>query len=456
MRGSGALVALLFCALPSLSQEPAPGRMVEKVICRDSPTKSYALYLPSAYTQDRAWPVLYVFDSQGIPSEEPLIARFVPGAERFGWIVASSNDSANAVPMDENIRSLGAMWADTHARFSIDDRRAYGFGFSGMARMITMAALRSPDTLKGVIVAGSGFPVGLKPAKEARFPYFAITGETDFSYYELLDLEGQLAEAGFTHHLEVYDGSHQWPPAEVASRAMAWLELLAMRSGVKPKDPSLLAGLWDEELNRAQVLERDRDWWRAWRAYRAMTLDFADLVDVTPAKQRLAAIEKDPTFQRRLKERAARDRRDRDFLARAPRIFSAAGPEQRPDTKSQLIADLKIPDWQKRARSTDRDERLAAERVLYALYIQLGLYLPRELMEKKQWDRAILYLEVADLIDPDSPRIPYRLATAYAGKGNKKQALAELEKALQRGGTDRAEIAADPAFEGLREELPSP
>jgi tetratricopeptide (TPR) repeat protein len=453
-----AALALLgaVAALPAEEGSFPRGQIIDRVVCRDNPAKSYGLYLPSAYNSGRAWPILYVFDSRGIRSDEPLISRFVAGAERFGWIVASSNDSANAVSMDENIRSLGAMWADTHARFSVDDRRAYGFGFSGMARMITMSALRSPDTLQGVIVAGSGFPVGVRPSPDLRFPYYAISGETDFSYYELLDLEGQLAAADFTHRVEIFDGSHQWPPEQVASQAMAWLELLAMKTGARTKDRELVATLWSEDLARAQALEKAGKSWRAWRVYRAMARDFADLADVARAQERAGRIEQDPSFQRQSKARRARDRRDREFLLRAPRIFSAAGPEIRPDTKSQLLADLKIPDWKKRAKSDDPDERLAAERVLYALYIQLAYYLPLDLIESKQWDRAILYLDVAAEIDPDSPRIPYRRATAYAGKGNKKQALAELEKALKLGGTDRAEIAADPAFAGLVDDLSKP
>ncbi len=73
-------------------------------------------------------------------------------------------------------------------------------------------------------------------------------------------------------------------------------------------------------------------------------------------------------------------------------------------------------------------------------------------MEKKQWDRAILFLEAAAEIDPESPRIPYRLATAYAGKGNRKKALASLKKAVEMKGTDLAEIESDPAFAGLRQD----
>jgi tetratricopeptide (TPR) repeat protein len=73
-------------------------------------------------------------------------------------------------------------------------------------------------------------------------------------------------------------------------------------------------------------------------------------------------------------------------------------------------------------------------------------------MERKQWDRAILFLQVAAEIDPESSRIPYRLATAYAGKGNRKKALEALKKALEMKGTDLEEIEGDPALAPLRED----
>src|SRR3954468_5338418 len=43
-------------------EEDLRGKLVEKVICAADPAQSYALYVPSAYTQDKNWPVIYCFD----------------------------------------------------------------------------------------------------------------------------------------------------------------------------------------------------------------------------------------------------------------------------------------------------------------------------------------------------------------------------------------------------------
>jgi tetratricopeptide (TPR) repeat protein len=395
---------------------------------------------------------VYAFDSRGIKYDRELIELFKAGAERFGVVVASSNESSLNVPSEENFRSLGAMWTDTHARLSLDDRRVYAFGFSGLVRFVTLAAIRAPGTLAGVAGASGGYPLGHPPSKETPFPFFGIIGDKDFNYYEMLDVEARLAAGGVPHRIEIFDGSHQWPPDELAGRSLGWLELQAMKRGTREKDPALIEGLWSEDLARARSLEAEGRLWRAWRAYRSAAADFAGLRDTAEAKKKAAALEAAEALQRNLKEREVRDRKDREYLERAPRLFNAVGPEVRPDSVSQLLADLQVPDLKRKAKSQDPEERLSAERLLYAVYIQTGLYLPRTFMEKKQWDRAILFLEVAAEIDPESPRIPYRLATAYAGKGNRKKALESLRRAVEMKGTDLAEVESDPALAPLREE----
>ncbi|HEY9420374.1 MAG TPA: tetratricopeptide repeat protein, partial [Thermoanaerobaculia bacterium] len=258
--------------------------------------------------------------------------------------------------------------------------------------------------------------------------------------------------AGLPHRVEVYDGSHQWPPDELVTRALGWLELQAMKKGTRPKDPALIDALWSEDLARAKSLEAEGKLWRSWRAWRAAESTFEGLRDVSEAKKKVSELAAGEALRRDLKEREVRDRRDREYLERAPRVFNAVPAESRPETLSTLLSDLQIPDLRRKAKSGDAEERLSAERLLYAVYIQTGLYLPRTLMEKKQWDRAITFLQAAAEIRPDSSRIPYRLATAWAGKGNRKNALESLKKALEMKGTDRAEIESDPALTSLRED----
>src|SRR5262245_25422928 len=111
---------LLLLALPGpcavRAQDLPRGQLVEKVVTRGNESQSYALYLPTAYRPDRKWPILYVFDARANGVE--AARRFLAGAERYGYIVASSNNSASDGPMEPNIVSIRAMWPDTHSRFA--------------------------------------------------------------------------------------------------------------------------------------------------------------------------------------------------------------------------------------------------------------------------------------------------------------------------------------------------
>ena len=54
---------LAMAQLPSPPGDLPRGRVIDRVACKSSVTQSYALYLPSAYSPDRTWPVLYAFDA---------------------------------------------------------------------------------------------------------------------------------------------------------------------------------------------------------------------------------------------------------------------------------------------------------------------------------------------------------------------------------------------------------
>jgi hypothetical protein len=90
------------------------GQVIERVLCAGSPGQSYALYLPSNYTPSRRWPILYAFDP-GARGRIP-VALYKDAAEKYGYIVAGSNNSQNFTnePPD---RSIFAIWRDTHRGF---------------------------------------------------------------------------------------------------------------------------------------------------------------------------------------------------------------------------------------------------------------------------------------------------------------------------------------------------
>jgi predicted esterase len=448
-----AALALLLAAAPAsalpISAELPRGQVVERVTCAADEAQAYALYLPTGYTPQRKWPIVYAFDSHGHGAE---IARLLlAGTERYGWIVASSHNSSNLAPMAENFAIMSAIWADTHARFAIDDRRVYALGFSGLSRFTVNLALTAPGSLAGVIGANGGWPLGRTPAKQNDIPFFYTVGDTDFAYYELRDLQEKLESAGLPHRLEIFSGSHQWPPEELFTRAVAWMELIAMRRGLRAKDAALIDALWSEDLARARALEAGGKSEDAHDLYTALVRDFAGLRDTVEADKAVAGLAGSEAFRRAREARLARDRRDREYLEKVPRLFDEAPGQPTPDHVSQLIAELKIPELKKKAKTDpDPEERLSAERVLYAVYIQTGLYLPREYSSLGQFDRAILFLQVAAEIDPDVPHIQYRLATAYARKGNRRRALDYLELSAQKGWSDLIALETEKAFDPFR------
>ena len=267
-------------------------------------------------------------------------------------------------------------------------------------------------------------------------------------------LDERMAALGLPHRVEVFAGAHERPPAEVLSRAIGWMEVAALRRGRRPPSAELVEGVWGEELARAEGLARAGDAPAALAAYRGLAADFAGLrpaADLEAVARRAAALAAAPAVERAAAAERARDARDRAYLESVPRLLQTAGAEEAPERVARTLAGLGIPELQRSARdSPDPAERLSAERRLAAVYIQTGLYLPREAAERGQYDRAIFFLELAGAIEPGVPHVPFRLATAWAQKGDRAKALDYLALAVAKGWTDLVALEGERAFDPLR------
>ena len=142
------VVVLLAAPTPSFAEPVGPGALVDGIICKDDPGQNYALFLPEAYEEGRDWPILYVLDAR----QNGLAAArlFVPAAKRFGYIVASSNNSGSDSGMEVNLEAMGAIWRDTQARLamprSADRERRSGWwaGLSSRIRLSGSPATHAP------------------------------------------------------------------------------------------------------------------------------------------------------------------------------------------------------------------------------------------------------------------------------------------------------------------------
>lgn len=291
----------LLATFPHGAQDLPAGVVIDAVSVATDPAQSYALYLPSDYARDRAWSLLLAFhpSARGVA----FVEKYRAAAERYGYIVAGSNNSRNGSWAD-TIRAVRAMSGDVGRRFTVDAQRVYVTGHSGGARVAMEVALGNTE-IAGVIASSAGFP-DARPRKSVAFPVFGTVGSEDFNYLEMRRLDERLTSP---HYLAVFDGGHVLPPDSIASEAVEWLELQAMQSGRRAKDEGLIEALFTARAGR---LLAESDLLARLRGLRALAADFSGLRDTKTLKAEADALEKDS----RLKTARSRERADLDAESR--------------------------------------------------------------------------------------------------------------------------------------------
>lgn len=447
--------------LASPTPEPLlvrPGEIASGVRCVGDPKFSYELYVPPGFRMDREWPILYVYDPRG---RGRLAAElFRPGAAARGFLVASSNDTESDNPGAPNAAAIQALWNDTNQRLPIAPKRRYAAGFSGGARLACSLGLAAPGELAGVFAAGGGFPPSRPPRRDLPFAVFGSVGTTDFNYYEMRQLDATLEKLGAVHRLEVFDGEHGWPPEAIASQGLEWFDLVAMRSGALARDPALVEAVWARETARARGLQDSGRPADALEVLTALVRDLGPLRDTAAALAAASALGKAATVERERREKL--DRRDAGINARNDRVIASVGSGEEMLALGRVLGDLEVPRLlEERARPGYDGE--SARRRLAHISVQTSFYVPRQLMEQGEWRRAILLLQVATTVQPDSAFAHWQLARAQARGGSRKDALAALERAVELGlrlsrarvseEADLATLRSDPAFARILEKL---
>jgi len=147
------VAAALAGALASGESLPL-GQIIDDVQCAADASQHYSLYLPSNFTPTRRWPVILAYDAGG--RGRRAVERYKDGAEKYGYIVAGSNNSRNG-PWEISLNAAKAMTGDVDKRFPVDPKRIYTAGMSGGARVAMKLAMDS-NIIAGVFASSAGFP----------------------------------------------------------------------------------------------------------------------------------------------------------------------------------------------------------------------------------------------------------------------------------------------------------
>ena len=436
------VMALCVLAQP---QTPAAGTVHPSVAVIADPSNSYALYLPSNYSAQKRWPLLLVFDPFG--RGETGVKLFHEAAEKYGFIVVGSNNSRNFQDPSDAIRLL---WADVKERYALDPRRIYTAGLSGGARVASSIALACKSCIAGVIANGAGLPQGAStPGGLEVADWFLVAGTTDFNYPELLHLKEALDANNAASRFVVYDGPHNWMPPDFAERAVAWLQLRAMAKGLAAPDQAFINEQFSSRVAEARNAHSSGNILAAERAWHEIANDFHALRDVKEMEALAKTLAGSDDFRKAKKnEKAMVDLQD-EVATKVGNLV--AGINQEPDNRTAYFAQLQLAvnDASRQQRTSSNQERKNAVARGLASSFAYAAETGQQAMLKKDYLPAKEMFQAGEIIQPESAWASYLLATAYAQLGDKKQAIAELKKALDKGMTNMKALD-DSAFDRIR------
>ncbi|HET8889645.1 MAG TPA: hypothetical protein VFQ41_12135 [Candidatus Angelobacter sp.] len=440
------LILIAGLGLAAQPQTPTPGTVHASVTVVADPTNSYALYLPSAYSPVKRWPLLLVFDP--FARGEVSVKLFHEAAEKYGFIVVGSNNSRNFQDPSAAIR---AVWADVKERYAIDPRRIYTAGLSGGGRVASSIALACKNCIAGVIANGAGLPSGAATPGADVADWFLVAGTTDFNYPELLRLKEALDARNAANRFVVYDGPHNWMPKDFAERAVAWLQLRAMVKGIAPVEKDFIGKQFEGRLAEAASAQKAGDILAAVRDYREIAQDFRAFRDVKEQEALAKSLAASDEFRKAAKnEKAALDLQDE--IARKVGSL-VAGISERPDDRAAFVSQLQsaVNDaYRDKKESSSPARKQAIERGLasaFAFAAESG----QQAMLKKDYLAGKEMFQAGEIILPESAWASYLVATAHAQLGEKKQAIQELKKAVEKGMTNPKALE-DAAFDRIRDE----
>lgn len=435
------------------AQEFPKGQIIGKVVCaKDSPF-SYALYLPSAYTVEKEWPVIVCFDPRAQGRRPVELLR--SAAESYGYIVAGSLDSKNG-PLEPSQQAAKAVWADIRERFSIDPERVYAAGFSGGAEVAVLFPYFIETKVAGIISCGAGLPSRHEPQWVKPASYCGIIGNLDFRYWDMARLEEQFDKVEVTHSIIFFDGWHQWPSAERLGEAVAWLELVAMKSGLRAKQIPFIEAEYQKRLGKAQTLETEGRLVRSVHELEGIAADFTDLLDISGVEKKVLEIKGRPEYQKMEEEKRAAEEKELILQPRSLQVFanfdqlvSSQATVRLKDIVRALGVDALLADSNQK-KDVFRSEM--AKRILSQITIladQRGF----KARDSGNFPLAVLCFELAVKSGAGHPLNPgeqYNLAAAYALWGKTRDALKNLRLAVEKGFQDLEFLENDRDFDALR------
>jgi hypothetical protein len=413
------------------------GELHEAVFIKNDSSQSYALYLPSYYSSDKEYPVIYFFDPHA--KGKLPVSRYKSLAEKHGYILIGCNNTENGMERDKINQVVQNMFEDSRSRFAIHSEHIYTAGFSGGARIAGNIAVET-GTINGVIACGAGLGTDQQPKR--KFSFFGIAGIEDFNYTELKNLDNQLEKAGWAHFFMEFPGKHEWPPLEIMEDAFTWLDLRAMSEGSSAKN--------DSTIN--SFIQKNQKMIKNSKTAQGMYADYLVSKKIEAFTRGLSA---DDLFRKKLKKYEEREEVQHT-------LKHISDLEEKEDRMKKFYTEnfqtRDIDWWEHEVKKldgeiktlNDKEEIFLRKRVLN--FLSLVAYMnSANAVKNMDLNTAAHFIEIYKLVDPKNPYHAYLHATVFMKMKQPEKAMTFLSEAAQLGFDDYDKLKSEKEFDELNQ-----
>ncbi|MDR5589633.1 hypothetical protein [Christiangramia sp. SM2212] len=261
---------------------------------------TYALYVPTDYTTEKEWPVIFVFDTKGRGANTANLFR--TAAENQKYIVASSNFNLKSKPIDSIINTATAMMNSVLSSFPIKSELVYTAGM-GEGAQVGSALPLIYKKMAGVMAVGNSFVNQDYLDKNNPYMFVGIAGDKDYMVYQMESYTKFYEDLDFTSDIYYFDGmENEWPSPAVISNAMTGFTLEAIKNGLRPKDEGFIQKLYDDEINFVESLRRTRKYFDAFEKLERMEEKYKDFGYEEDIEDKLKSLKKTDGFRQQRRE----------------------------------------------------------------------------------------------------------------------------------------------------------
>ena len=378
----------------------------------------FSYYLPKSYSTTQKLPIIFIFDPHG-DGNFPL-NKYFPFAEQYSFILVASNVSKNGLQQNQLEGIIKQFFSKVSESITYASNRIYVMGFSGGARVASIAVVEQPG-VKGMILCGGGLafdrlPQGMHPS------VLSFAGREDFNMVELMNLDTLLTETNLRNQLLIFNGHHQWPDSLSMEDAFFWTLFNEMKDSIIPVNDTLIDRFLT--LNN-QKLKIEKNVFLKYLLLRKIVA-FADgLTDVEKQRLQLKTIEHSRLYKQYLK----------NFLQ------TISKEQQQEQSLVQAMGSQSFEWWKHTIAKLSQDTgkaTIAAKSHLRILnYLSLAAYMQCDHTLKSNQDNiAGTFIGLYQLIDPKNSEGYYMEAQLAMRKNNIPATIIALKKAVDLGFDD--------------------